>query len=118
MTLDIENAIKAGCSNMDVDLDAISETIDDDIRPREIGTERWWFWHTAGDVVFESCSTNTSANSLMADSSTFRVGIADSFGARIAANGGVTVFVVWTVVIANAFRQQNWADTNTRWTFY
>jgi len=103
VSLDVKDAIETGCADVDVDLNAIGQTVDNNVRSGEVGTEWWWFRYATRFLILIGVSANASANGPVFSGTTFRVGIADPFGARIA-TCGVTVLVVWAVVIADAFR--------------
>ena len=102
VSLDVEDSIETGSADMDVDLDAIGQTVDNNVRSWEVGTEWWRFGDATRFAIFEGVATDTSANGPVVSGTAFRVGIADSFGARIA-TCGVTVLVIRAVVVTDTF---------------
>ncbi len=113
MALDVENAVEAWRSGVDVDLDAIGHAVDDDVRSREVGAERRRFCHTSDLFVFEREAGHALAQRRVVGRATLRVGIADDVGARIDARS-VAGFVVGTVGVGDALGRQLATHANAR----
>jgi hypothetical protein len=62
MTLDVEDAVESRGADVNINLDAVSQTVDDNVRSREVGSERWWFRDATRFVILEGVSRYADAN--------------------------------------------------------
>lgn len=111
MTLDVKDTIESWGADVNIDLDAVSQTVDNNIRSREVGSEWWWFRDATRFIILKGVTWHADANGTVICGATLGVGVADSFSARVA-TGGVAVFVVRTVGVVDTFGKQNGADTD------
>jgi hypothetical protein len=100
--LDVKDTIKTGCTDVNINLNSIGQTVYNNVWSGKISTEWWWFRYASRFVILIGVATNASANGSVFSGTTFGVGVADTFGTGIA-TCGVTVLVIGAVVIAYAF---------------
>ena len=82
MTLDVEDAVESGCADVNVDLDTVSQTVDHDIRSREVRAEWRRFRYAAAFDIFEGDARNAVALGFVIEGRTFGIGVADDLRAR------------------------------------
>lgn len=115
VTLDVENAVESRSADVYVDLDTISQTVDDDIRAREVRTEWWRFRHATALDIFEGEARDAVTLGFMIERRTFGIGMADNFRTRRYANRDVAVFVIWAIGVSHTFRWYGRTDANAGW---
>jgi hypothetical protein len=81
VTLDVENAVESGSAHVNVDLDTVSQTVDHDIRSREIRAEWRRFRYAAAFDVFEGEARDAVTLGFVIEGRTFGVGVADDLRA-------------------------------------
>ena len=97
---------------MNIDLNAISQTVDNNVRTREICTEGRCFGYASDLFIAEDVSRNTNALCLMVRSFALGIRVADQFGTGITASA-VAVLVVRTVGVGYTFWRVGRTDTDS-----
>lgn len=112
VALHVENAVESSVTNVNIRLYSIGQTVDHDVRSREVGAERWRFRHAGTRFRFVRVTRDACANWHVIRRLTLGVRVANDVGARIAAHRVVAVLVGRAVVVGDALRRDGRADTD------